>query len=97
MANTKSAKRQAKKSIKRYKINLARKTAIKTAIKKFLASINSGKLDDSNNLLKDVASKLYRAKGKGVIHKNNAARKLSRLAKKLNEKKNQVNSLENNK
>jgi small subunit ribosomal protein S20 len=90
MANTKSAKKQIKKNIKRYHINLARKTAIKTAIKKFLLSLTSNSLEESNNLLKDVSSKLHRAKGKGLIHKNNASRKLSRLTKKLNAKRAQI-------
>lgn len=84
MANTKSAKKQAKKNIARGKINLSRKTAIKTAIKKVLTSIQSNSQDQAQLLLSDVAAKLARAKGKGVMHRNTASRKLSRLAKKIN-------------
>lgn len=85
MANTKSAKKQARKNDKRRLKNLARKTAIKTAIKKVNASIEQG-LDSEKiqTLMQDVAAKLSRAKGKGVIHANTASRKLSRLTKKLN-------------
>lgn len=83
MANTKSAKKQAKKNVARGKINLARRTAIKTAIKKVLVSVQtSGSQVDAQKLLSDVAAKLARARGKGVIHANTASRKLSRLAKK---------------
>ena len=83
MANLKSAKKTALQSEARRKRNLARRTAIKSAAKKVTIAVESGASDvEIQNLLKDVAAKLYRARGKGIIHKNTAARKLSRLAKK---------------
>lgn len=82
MANTLSAKKQARQNIKRRERNLSRRTAIKTAIKKVVAAIEQGQ--DTQALLSDVAAKLARAKSKGVLHANTAARKLSRLAKRAN-------------
>lgn len=86
MANTSSAKKAAKQNEKRRVRNLARRTSIKTAIKKVLASLEgkSVNIDQGQELLKTVAAKLARAKSKGVMHANTAARKLSRLAKNIN-------------
>ena len=81
MANTLSAKKQVRQNKKRRECNLSRRTAIKTAIKKVLTAVEQG--TDASLLLSDVAAKLARAKGKGVIHANTASRKLSRLAKKV--------------
>lgn len=81
MANTSSAKKSALQSIKRASSNLARRTSIKTAVKKVLAAIENG--DDAarlQELIGDVASQLSRAQSKKVMHKNTASRKLSRLA-----------------
>ena len=87
MANTSSAKKAAKQNEKRRVRNLARRTAIKTAIKKVLASLENKTVDakTSQTLLKDVAAKLARAKSKGIMHSNTAARKLGRLTKKVNQ------------
>jgi len=86
MANTSSAKKAAKQSEKKRVNNLARRTAVKTAIKKVLAAIEVKDIDATKTdaLLRDVAAKLYRARGKGVLHKNTVARKLGRLTKAVN-------------
>ena len=85
MANTSSAKKASKQNEKRRVRNLARRTAIKTAIKKVLASLETTSFEvvKSEELLKEVAAKLARAKSKGVMHANTASRKLGRLAKRL--------------
>ena len=83
MANTLSAQKQARQNIKRYKVNTARKTSIKTAVKKVLDAIEEKK--DSKvimALLKDAEAQLQRAKNKGTLHASTVARKISRLAKK---------------
>lgn len=84
MANTLSAKKQVRQNKKRRVRNLARRTAIKTAIKKVLVAVEE-ETDTTKTaaLLSDVAAKLARAKGKGVIHANTASRKLSRIAKRV--------------
>lgn len=84
MANIKSAKKQARQNVVKRDRNMARRTAIKTAVKKVLTSIEkSESLETIQELLKDAESKLARAQSKGVIHKNTAERKISRLAKKV--------------
>jgi len=84
MANTKSAKKRVKQNEVKRKTNLARKTAIKTAVKKVLDALKKKKAhEDVIVLMRDVESKLARAKGKGVVAKNAAKRKVSRLAKKV--------------
>ena len=90
MANIKSAKKKARQSEKRKIVNLARKSAIKTAIKKVLIAVeNNESIDTAKKLLADVASKLARAKSKKLIHRNTASRKLSRLAKRINKLSNE--------
>ena len=86
MANTSSAKKAARQNEKRRVQNLSRRTAIKSAIKKVHAAIEAKKVDAAkvDQLLKDVAAKLSRAKSKGVMHRNTASRKLGRLTKIVN-------------
>lgn len=82
MANTKSAKKNALQNKARAQRNLARRTAIKTATKKVMLAVEAGSTEQEiQKLLKDVAAKLYRARGKNIVHPNTAARKLSRLSK----------------
>lgn len=90
MANTTSAKKSARQGEKRKEVNLGRRTAIKTAVKKVLISLEDGSSENLDALLRDVASQLGRARGKGLMHPNTAARKLSRLAKKVAQAKNPV-------
>lgn len=84
MANIKSAKKRAIQTLKKRQKNLTRKTALKTAVKKVLKSVVEGSdLAATKALLRDAEARLARAKGKGVIHKNTARRKTSRLAKRV--------------
>ncbi len=85
MANTKSAKKQARKNIGRRKKNVIRRTSIKTAVKKVLTAVeNNEDAVKMQALLKDAEAKLSRAKGKNILHPKTASRKISRLAKKVN-------------
>ena len=84
MANIKSAKKQAKQAEVKRQRNLARKTAIKSAIKKVLLALEQNQDATSTAvLLKEAQQKIARARGKGLLHKNEAARKYGRLAKKV--------------
>lgn len=80
MPNIKSAKKRVEQTAKRRQVNLARKTAIKTVTKKLLLALEQNDLVSAKELLKDVNAKLARAKSKGLVHRNAAARKVSRLA-----------------
>lgn len=85
MANKKSAKKQAIQAVKRNKINVARKTAIKTAMKKVASALQEGKtVAEVQVLFNEAQAKCARAKGKNTLHHKTASRKVSRLAKKIN-------------
>lgn len=85
MANIKSAKKRIRITEKRTLINKARKSEIKTYIRKFENALTEGRIDEAKELIKVIDKKLKRAACKGVIHKNAASRKLSKLTKKLNQ------------
>jgi len=82
MAHTLSAEKRIRQSKKRRMRNRQVKSTIKTGIKKFLSAIDKKNKDQVKNELKNVYTLLDKAVSKGVIHKNNAARRKSRLAKK---------------
>ena len=84
MANIKSAKKRALQSEKRRAINLNRKTEMRTSIKKLMKAIESGEPKEKVvALFNETQATLMRAKGKGLIHRNAVARKVSRLSKKI--------------
>jgi small subunit ribosomal protein S20 len=84
MANIKSAKKKAQQDIKRTKVNLARKTAVKTAIKKVVTALENNASETQITELFNVAqAHIARAKNKGLLHRNTAARKISRLAQRI--------------
>lgn len=83
MPNIESAKKRVKQTAKRSERNVARRSAIKTAIKKVLVALDEKQIDQAKVLLKDVEAKLARAASKGVMHKNAASRKISRLAQRV--------------
>jgi len=63
--------------------NLSIKSLLKTETKKFIDLVSAKKLDEAKKQLNVLISTLDRASSKGIIHKNTASRKKSRLAKKL--------------
>lgn len=79
MANHKSAIKRHKQSEVRRARNTAVKTTVKTAIKKVRESAASGDAGQTAELLKKATSLLDKAVSKGVLHRNNASRKISRL------------------
>lgn len=80
MANIKSAKKRVKVIEKKTLINLSHKTALKTAIKKFETAVKEGDKENAKVLFNDASKKLDQSATRGIIHKNNAARKKSQLA-----------------
>lgn len=81
---TKSAKKRIRQNETRRLRNRRRKTALKQSIRKFDETVSAGQKDQAAAQLKDVYKKLDRIADQGTIHKNAAARKKSRLAKRLN-------------
>ena len=84
MAHSLSAKKRVRQNIKRRARNRARKDQIKDQVKAFTAQLTAGKLDKAAEELTKTVKKLARIATKGTIHKNTAARKRSRLTKRLN-------------
>jgi small subunit ribosomal protein S20 len=83
MANIKSAKKRAKQAEKRRLRNKSVKTNLKTTEKKFHLALSAGGPETALDAFNQTAKKFDKAAAKGVIHKNAANRKKSRLAKKL--------------
>ena len=83
MPNIKSAKKRVLQTEKRQLRNQARKSSIKTTVKKVMAAIENNDIDAAKKLFIEAESKLAQAKTKGVLHRNTAARKISRLAQKV--------------
>ena len=83
MANIKSAKKRVLTSQKKAAANKAVKTGVKTAVKKVNAAIESGDKAAAAQALQAAESTIDKAASKGVIHKNNASRKVARLSAKV--------------
>lgn len=84
MANIKSAKKRILVINKKTLQNKSRKSAIKTAEKKFLAAVEAGNKEQAATLFNDVQKLLAQAGAKKTVHKKAASRKISRLATRLN-------------
>ncbi len=72
-----------KKSTKRALRNQSAQSKLKTEAKRFIELISSKKIEEAKIQLNYLISQLDKAKSKGIIHKNTASRKISRLTKKL--------------
>ena len=84
MANIKSAKKRVLVAIRNTERNVAFKTSIKTAVKKVLTAAAAEDKSELNALLSKVYQLCDKAVSKGILHKNTAARKKSRLTKAVN-------------
>jgi small subunit ribosomal protein S20 len=78
------AKKRARQNTKRRTINRARKSQIKTQIKHFETAVSEGDIEAASEQYRLVARKLDKTASTSTMHKRTAARKKSRLAKKLN-------------
>ncbi len=83
MPNIKSAKKRVKVTEQKRSNNTSKRSNLKTFLKNALSSITAGKAEAKTDLLKAIKS-IDEAASKGIIHKNQAARRKSRLTKKLN-------------
>lgn len=84
MANIKSAKKRILVTKTRNERNKAIKSAVKTAMKKVDAAVAANDKEAANAALLAATSAIDKAATKGVYHKNNASRKVSRLTKAVN-------------
>ncbi len=85
MANIKSAKKRILVNRKRAARNKAVKSRVKTYTKKVEAAVANKDAEAAKAALREAVSVIGKAKSKGVYHKNTCARKVSRLAKAVNE------------
>ena len=83
MANHKSAKKRIRRNANRAEINKSRISRIRTCVKRVEAAIASGDKDTAQSALKDAQPELMRGVSKGVLHKNTASRKMSRLSARV--------------
>jgi len=83
MANTPQAKKRILRNAKRAEINGARVSRIRTFVKQVESALAAGDRDQAKAALARVQPELFRGVARGVLHKNTAARKYSRLARRL--------------
>jgi small subunit ribosomal protein S20 len=83
MANTPQAKKRIRRNARRSEINGARVSRIRTFVKQVEAAIAAGDKALAQSAIGRVQPELLRGVSKGVIHKNTAARKISRLTKRI--------------
>ena len=83
MANTEQSKKRARQSEARYAVNKARRSRIRTFLRKVEEAIAGGDAQVAAEALKAAQPELMRGVTKGVVHKNTAARKMSRLAARV--------------
>ena len=85
MANIKSAKKRVLVTAIKTEKNKAIRSRVKTSVKKVESAVAEGNKDAAKEALNNATTEIEKAASKGVYHKNNAARKVSRLAKAVNQ------------
>ncbi len=83
MANHKSSIKRIRRNAARATINGARRNRIRTFIKKVEAALLAGNAEEAATALKTAQPEIQRGVAKGIMHKNTAARKLSRLSTRV--------------
>lgn len=83
MANSEQSKKRARQSEARYAVNKARRSRIRTFVRKVEEAIASGNSEAAVEALKNAQPELARGVSKGVMHKNTVSRKISRLASRV--------------
>lgn len=84
MPHHQSAEKRLRQTEKRTDVNRARMSRVRTYMKKVETAINSGDKATAEAALQAAQPELHRATTKGVMHRNTVARKLSRLAARIN-------------
>jgi small subunit ribosomal protein S20 len=83
MANTPQSKKRARQNLARFQINKARRSRIRTYLRRVEEAIASGDKSAAAEALKAAQPELMRGVTKGVFHKNTASRKMSRLSARV--------------
>jgi len=82
--NTESAKKRVRQSVKRQALNQWRKRRVKNQVKAFLDAVQNKDVSAAESELRKVASVLDKVSSTSTMHRNTAARRKSRLARRLN-------------
>jgi small subunit ribosomal protein S20 len=83
MANTPSAKKRILQTAKRTAVNAARKSRIRTFMRKVEEAIRGGDAEAARTALRDAQPEIMRGAARGVLHANTASRKIARLAHRV--------------
>ncbi|HME28827.1 MAG TPA: 30S ribosomal protein S20 [Pseudolabrys sp.] len=83
MANTKSARKATRVIARRTEVNKARRSLVRNTVRKVEEAIQSGDRNAALAALKVAEPAIMRAAQRGIVHKNNASRKVSRLAHRI--------------
>ena len=83
MANTKSARKATRVIARRTEVNKARRTLLRSSVRKVEDAIQSGDRKAAMAAFKAAEPVIMRAAQRGIVHKNNASRKVSRLAHRI--------------
>lgn len=83
MANTTSARKATRKIARRTAINKARRSTLRSSVKTVEEAITSGDRAAAEKALKNAEPVIMRAAQRGIVHKNSASRKVSRLAHRI--------------
>jgi len=83
MANNPGARKAIRKIAARTEVNKARRSRVRTYLRKFQEAISGGDAEGAKAAFVTAQSELMRAVSKGVVHKNTGSRKVSRLAAQL--------------
>ncbi|RJE83424.1 30S ribosomal protein S20 [Paracoccus onubensis] len=83
MANTPQSKKRARQTLRKTEVNKARRSRIRTYLRKVEEAIASGNAETARETLKAAQPELMRGVTKGIVHKNTAARKMSRLSSRV--------------
>jgi small subunit ribosomal protein S20 len=83
MANTPQSKKRARQNERRFQVNKARRSRVRTFLRKLEEAIESGDKDAASSALRAAQPELMRGVTKGIFHKNTVARKMSRLSARV--------------
>ncbi len=83
MANSPQSKKRARQNERRFNVNKARRSRIRTFLRKVEEAIASGQKDAASDALRAAQPELMRGVTKGIFHKNTVARKMSRLSARI--------------
>lgn len=83
MANSPQAKKRARQNERRAEVNKTRRSRLRTFLRKVEEAIASGDQSVAVDALRSAQPELMRSVTKGIVHKNTAARKMSRLSKRV--------------